>query len=101
MIISRDPFSNQDRNTEEVFHDEVTNRKIHRHLSDKNDIISEDDIRNVRTDFSETITPVGSEANDESITERAEEAVPNKDGEVVIGKNEDNSVLTPWSLLGS
>jgi len=33
----------------EVFTDEATKIKIHKHLNDINDTISEDDIRNVRT----------------------------------------------------
>jgi hypothetical protein len=78
-----------------VFHDEATNRKIHRHLSDKNDVISEEDIRNVRTDFTEITTASSTRASDEK------EQVSKEDGEVVNGKNDDNSILTPWSVLGS
>lgn len=36
----------------QVFYDEVTRQKINRHLSDINDTISDDDIRNVITDIS-------------------------------------------------
>ncbi|MEO6187382.1 MAG: hypothetical protein ABIO82_05630 [Ginsengibacter sp.] len=34
-----------------VFYDEATRQKINRHLSDINDTISDDDIRNVITDI--------------------------------------------------
>ena len=33
------------------FTDEITKNKIRKHLTDINDVISEDDIRNIRTDL--------------------------------------------------
>ena len=37
--------------TTEVFFDFATKEKIHKHLSDINDIITEEDIRNIKTDM--------------------------------------------------
>ena len=37
--------------TAEVFFDFATREKIHKHLSDINDIITEEDIRNIKTDM--------------------------------------------------
>ncbi|RZM18268.1 MAG: hypothetical protein EOO88_41185, partial [Pedobacter sp.] len=39
----------------EVFSDEATKEKIRKHLSDINDVITEDDIKNVRTSM--TVMP--------------------------------------------
>ena len=36
---------------QEIFSDVVTKRKISKHISDINDTISEDDIKNVKTNF--------------------------------------------------
>lgn len=37
--------------SQEKFSDAVTKRKINKHISDINDTITEEDIRNVKTDF--------------------------------------------------
>ncbi|MEO6546605.1 MAG: hypothetical protein ABIN94_01345 [Ferruginibacter sp.] len=51
MINKRhEPVDNRDENKVKRFADEKTDEKIHRHLSDINDVISEEDIENVRTD---------------------------------------------------
>ncbi len=42
-------------NTTEVFFDHATKEKIHKHLSDINDIITEEDIKNIKTDM--TVMP--------------------------------------------
>lgn len=38
--------------TTKVYFDDVTQDKIHKHLSDINDVITEQDIKNVKTDMS-------------------------------------------------
>lgn len=40
----------------EIFLDDATQERIHKHLSDINDVITEEDIRNVKTDMS-IVTP--------------------------------------------
>ncbi|MEP6713073.1 MAG: hypothetical protein ABJA37_11680 [Ferruginibacter sp.] len=37
--------------TTEVFFDNVTKEKIRKHLSDFNDVITEEDIKNIKTDM--------------------------------------------------
>ena len=58
MLLSRNSATNSEINTVEVFHDEATHQKIRRHLSDKTDIISEEDIENVKTNFAHINPPV-------------------------------------------
>jgi hypothetical protein len=41
---------------QEIFSDVVTKRKISKHISDINDTITEDDIKNVKTNFGNTST---------------------------------------------
>ena len=40
------------------FTDEMTRDKIRKHLNDINDVISEDDIRNIKTDMGDNIIPI-------------------------------------------
>ncbi len=45
----------------QVFTDELTKEKIHRHLNDINDVITEEDIRNIDTSITlKKISPRGS-----------------------------------------
>ena len=41
-----------------TFEDSITYEKIHRHLCDINDTITEEDIKNVRTDFTILISKI-------------------------------------------
>ncbi|MDN3654815.1 hypothetical protein QWZ08_04195 [Ferruginibacter paludis] len=41
---------------QEIFSDVVTKRKISKHISDINDTITEDDIKNVKTNFGNAST---------------------------------------------
>ena len=49
--------NSDEQETTPIF-DKDTDRRIHEHLSNQNDQISEDDIRNVRTSMEEGIGPV-------------------------------------------
>ena len=42
--------------SQEKFYDAVTKRKINKHISDITDTITEEDIRNVKTDFGSAIS---------------------------------------------
>lgn len=48
---------------QEKFLDVVTKRKINKHLSDINDVITEDDIKNVKTDIGITLSIFGTTAS--------------------------------------
>jgi len=50
----------------DVFNDNVTKSKIYRHLNDINDVISEDDIRNIKVSIPGTeITPFKTDTRSE------------------------------------
>lgn len=75
--------------------DKNTDRKIHRHLSDVNDVISEDDIKNVRTNFDQDgkidldglNSPVDNKEKIEIDEEEAKIETP-------------SHPITPWDVLG-
>jgi hypothetical protein len=48
-----------------LFSDEVTKDKIRRHLTDINDVISEDDIRNIKTDMGDEKISTGKEEKED------------------------------------
>jgi len=95
-----DPGAGQDKKSEEVFSDEKTSLKIHQHLSDKNDEISEEDIQNARTDFNEG-NPVGAEQNASS--EETEGYKNKTDDKKETAENNDTEekppLITPWNIL--
>ncbi|CAN5851393.1 hypothetical protein BH11BAC4_BH11BAC4_24680 [soil metagenome] len=49
----------------EKFIDQATGKRMHEHLTNENDIISEDDIRRVRTDIGNDRATVGKETGEE------------------------------------
>ncbi len=53
-------------NDPKEFFDEVTQNKIDRHLHDINDTISEEDIKNIKTDISSPEVPGDNEDNSET-----------------------------------
>ena len=66
---NQEPKTSHDSN--EIFSDEATRDKIHKHLSDINDVITEDDIKNAKTSLSEgpsrvdeNIDPIDGEVKD-------------------------------------
>ena len=46
----------EEKRTTEVFFDNTTREKIHKHLSDFNDVITEQDLKNVKTEM--TVIPL-------------------------------------------
>ena len=40
--------------TKDIFGDEATAEKVRRHLSDENDLITDEDLKNIKTEMSET-----------------------------------------------
>ena len=106
MRVSRNP-SGDDAKSGEVFQDEATNKKIHQHLSDKTDVISEQDIENVRTDFPKAATEeIPSAVGNTETLPGASEGVedndePAKNEETEENKEDDHPIITPWNVLGS
>ena len=106
MIVSRNP-SGEDGKSGEVFQDEATNKKIHQHLSDKTDVISEQDIKNVRTDFPETATEEipSAAGNTETLPGESggaeDNEEPAKNEEIEETKEDEHPIITPWNILGS
>jgi|GEM_PF-2685422 len=72
-----------------TFSDEKTKEKIQRHLSDPHDVISENDIRNVKIPGSEDPVP------------KQEEDTPSdeKGSEKKIDKGTEGKPTTPWDVL--
>jgi len=79
------------------FIDEHTDKRIHEHLSNEKDSISEEDIRNVKTGVDaepeEDITTTG---KPEIVNEGTE-----KPGEEIIKDNSDPEIDTSWNILES
>lgn len=79
------------------FEDASTYEKVHRHLRDINDVISEDDIRNVRTDiFSSDRNPAGEK-------ERALLLAISKDGideeHMDVVYEEGKKITSSWNIV--
>ena len=87
-----------------VYKDEVTQKKIHDHLNNENDIITEQDIANINTGITQ-------ENHSELIVLTDLQEVPKKDSaeidveedieEKVVKDNRDADVNTSWNILGS
>ena len=45
------PDLNADRSDREIFTDEKTDDKVHKHLEDKNDVITDADLENIKTEM--------------------------------------------------
>lgn len=77
----------------EKFSDEKTENKIHHHLNDQNDLISDEDIKDVRTDVGEVNDPSPGFSEDElKKLEKEKEFNKNKD-------NNDHSKISSWDIL--
>lgn len=55
--------TNAEYYSQKKFYDAVTKRKINKHISDITDTITEEDIRNVKTDFGSVISDMKAERN--------------------------------------
>jgi hypothetical protein len=92
----KDPVEGLGKTSEEIFSDERTDQKIRQHFSDINDVITEEDIRNVKTDF-HPVTPVtpGKEKdpfkkNESNVRDEEQKPVEN-----------EPPIITPWYVLGA
>lgn len=94
----KDPVPGQDETTEKITPDEKTTMKVHQHLSDINDVISDQDIKNVNTDFNEEGAKE-LEQKDSSGEEKNDNE-DDKDKEEKKDKNEAIPIVTPWNILG-
>ncbi|MCW3091997.1 MAG: hypothetical protein JWP81_3066 [Ferruginibacter sp.] len=100
MINKRNaPVDNRNENPQKRFTDEKTDEKIHKHLSDINDQISDKDIENIRTDIDKEIEETkrpdeGLEASDEK---NNDDKQPTIQTEPVPAK--ESGVITPWNII--
>ncbi|MES2430364.1 MAG: hypothetical protein V4556_05465 [Bacteroidota bacterium] len=83
--------------------DEQTNQRIHEHLADENDVISEEDIQNAKTEVPEVVDTNTDNAEGEVKTNaEIEEEIKEKlkeDPDVKPGEKKDNADITPWNIL--
>jgi len=83
-------------------HDEDTKERIREHLSDINSVITEEDIRNVKTDESLTSRP-GSKTPDEEAKAQADELIEKQRREEADEKGEGSNSPdvdnTTWNVL--
>ncbi|MEP7317811.1 MAG: hypothetical protein ABI921_03695 [Panacibacter sp.] len=80
------------------FIDKNTAKRVHEHLKNANDHISEDDIKNVKTDFSET-----KENKNLLQPEPGEHSIEENDdtqNEEELKDNTDPGITTSWNILG-
>lgn len=80
-----------------IFKDDHTERRIHEHLANEKDIISEEDISNVKTNIvspGSLIAPSGAEKDGLPGDDKKEPAADKK-----AGAPDDPGIETPWNLL--
>ena len=84
----------EDCNDSLVFRDEKTKRKVEKHMSDINDRITEEDIRNVKTDVTPnmSVNPCDEEENIPS--SNAESGKRSR-----IDDQNDPGIQTSWNIL--
>ena len=97
MILSRYPINDQAGDKEETFLDAATHDKIRRHIADKNDIISEEDIRNIRTD----IYNISSKTSEVDVEPANGEEEKMSDTEKSESHENEDPITTPWDVLKS
>lgn len=97
------PVPLQVKKDEGKFSDENTDLKIHQHLSDKNDQITEQDIENVKTDFEESPGENLSQTTPAAITgnDKDEKGADSDVEEEREAENDAHPIVTPWNILGS
>ena len=101
----KDPIEGQEKTSEELFSDEKTDEKIRRHFSDINDVITEEDIANVKTDFDTGVQTAIPAESDTGRTSRKEGDLDNQheDTQTSEAAKEPGSVkrntVTPWNLV--
>lgn len=97
------PLPGPGENSEVTSSAQQTDLKIHQHLSDINDKISDQDLKDVRTDvFEDTDEAAGKNdcppGDDNNDTDEVENT--NEDNKKE-GKQEAVPIVTPWNILGS
>ncbi|MBC7888121.1 MAG: hypothetical protein H7Z13_09530 [Ferruginibacter sp.] len=95
------PVPDQDVKNEEGFSDEKTDMKIHRHISDQNDQITDQDIENVRTDIGveSTESLVQNDLKEEPVDEKNDAGDTGEEKDKA-GEQDANPIITPWNILG-
>lgn len=82
--------------------DVETQKRIEQHMSDINDVITEQDLQNIRTDmYDELLKPVGDEKQDEdndggeTIPVVPEQTIADKEKE----KKESEKISSAWNIM--
>jgi hypothetical protein len=95
--------STETQDLRDLYKDERTEKKIQEHLTNENDIITEEDIANAPTGIAEgkelpryDDLPTSESELSEQEQEKEEEMLKKKK----IKDNEDLDVETPWNVLG-
>ncbi len=83
-----------------LYEDERTQNRIQEHLTNENDVITEQDIANISTGIvhpeNEIVIDIKEdEANEDSVSEEEEILEEKK-----VRDNEDPEIGTPWNILG-
>ena len=93
----KDPVEGREKTSEQLFSDEKTDEKIRRHFSDINDVITEADIENVKTNFDETgetdernTAPKSGKTGREKGKETGDDEEPS---------NQPAPLITPWNVI--
>ena len=91
-----------DSNDSEERFESDSQKIVRRHMEDENDIITEDDIRNVRVGMESSTMDAATEARfvDEETREKIEEKyIGKKEKKDKEDKNLDDQQITPWDTL--
>lgn len=93
-------FSSDQKDTRTLYIDERTQRKIHEHLNNEDDIITEQDIANVTTG----VVMENEMINLEDAVGKIEYKDENSDKDLEENKikdNDDTDIGTTWNILGA
>lgn len=93
--MANQPDEHKDANTPPVFNDEQTRKRIDEHLSNPDDEITEDDIRNISTD------PNPRYRVDQDAREHEENTPDEENSERPKGDDDPGNIQTPWDVLGT
>ncbi|MEO5893493.1 MAG: hypothetical protein ABIQ31_24785 [Ferruginibacter sp.] len=80
------------------FNDDQTDKRIHEHLANENDSISEEDINNVKTDVADKENIVSTSVAKEKSSEKDANDESDEEGKKDKGEQE-NRIETPWNIL--
>ncbi len=81
--------------------DERTAKKIHEHLVNEEDKISEEDISNIKTDFTGTADITGNETSNPGTESKEEKEEEEMMEDEKIRDNTDPGVESAWNILES